>query len=466
MKGTMNKNKNTRNYALIIATLSSFMTPFMGSSINIALPSIQNELIINAVQLSWVATAYLLTSSVTLIPFGRLADIYGRKKILITGTSIFTVSSFLSALCNSAYTLIAARSLQGIGASMIFATGIAMLISVFPPEKRGRVLGINVAAVYIGLSMGPFGGGLLTQYFGWRSVFLINVPIGVLIILLLLKLKSEWAEAKGEKYDWFGAAFYSVSLGCLMYGLSSIPSEEAIFFIIAGVAGLSAFILWIKKAVHPLFKITLFQENRVFVFSSLAAFIHYSATFAMTFLLSLYLQYLKGLDPQSAGIILISQPLVMALLSPFAGRLSDRFDSRIIASTGMGVTFICLLLFANLDWDSTLFYMIVSLVISGLGFALFSSPNTNAIMGSVDKKYYGLASGTAGTMRLLGMMGSMAIVTVLFTIYIGRVDITPFYYANFLTTMQIAFLIFAGLSFAGIFASVARGKVKTHEQAD
>jgi MFS family permease len=204
----------------------------------------------------------------------------------------------------------------------------------------------------------------------------------------------------------------------------------------------------------------LFRSNTVFVFSNLAALINYSATFAVSFLLSLYLQYIKGLSPQNAGLILVSQPIMQALFSPSAGRLSDRIESRIVASAGMALTVIGLLLLTLLNEETALVFIIVSLMLLGFGFALFSSPNTNAIMSSVEKRFYGVASATLGTMRLIGQTLSMGIAMLIFAIHIGKVQITPEYYAPFLTSTQTAFVVFAVLCFGGIFASLARGNVR------
>ena len=191
---------------LLVATLASFLTPFMGSSVNIALPSIGRHFGMDAVSLSWVATAYLLAAAVFLVPFGKLADIYGRKRVFTLGMMVYTVASLFLALSPSAAMLIAFRVVQGIGSAMIFGTAVAMLTSVFSPQERGRALGVNVAAVYLGLSLGPFLGGLLTEHFGWRSVFWFNVPLGLLIIAAVFwKLKAEWAEARGERFDLGGS---------------------------------------------------------------------------------------------------------------------------------------------------------------------------------------------------------------------------------------------------------------------
>ncbi len=299
---------------LIITTLSSFLIPLMGSSINIALPTIGDEFAMDAVLLSWVSISFILAASMFLVPFGKAADIYGRKKIFQYGMILFTLSSFLSALSPHAYFLIAIRFLQGAGGAMIFGTGIAILTSVFPSDQRGKVLGINVAAVYIGLSLGPFLGGLLTQHFGWRSVFLINIPLGLAVLVLIVwKMKGEWAEAQGEKFDIIGSLFYSMTLVAVMSGLNLLPSISGFMLLLASLAGFLVFIKWEMKVESPVLDVRLFRDSKTFAFSNLAAFINYSATFAVSFLLSLYLQYIKELSPQEAGLILVSQPIVMRM---------------------------------------------------------------------------------------------------------------------------------------------------------
>lgn len=344
---------------------------------------------------------------------------------------------------------------------MIFSTSVAILTSVFPVGERGKVLGINAAAIYLALSLGPFLGGFLTQHFGWRSIFLANVPFGLIIIALVFwKLQGEWAEAKGEKLDLIGSIIYSLTLIAIVYGFSLLPAISGAWLILIGALGIARFAKWEMKAESPVLDINLFRNNTVFAFSNLAALINYSATFAVTFLLSLYLQYINGLSPQNAGLILISQPVTMAIFSPFAGRLSDKIEPRIVASIGMALTSVGLFLFTFLNEKSTLEFIITSLILLGLGLALFSSPNTNAVTSSVEKRFYGVASGTLGTMRLIGQMFSMGIAMLIFAIYMGRVQITPEYCSLFLRSAKVAFIIFAALCFGGIFASLARGKIR------
>lgn len=451
----------SKGAALVISTTAAFLTPFMGSSINIALPRIGTDFSMDAILLSWVAQSYLLSAAIFLVPFGRLADIYGRKRIFTWGIAIFTLSSFLLALTNSVITLLSFRILQAIGSAMIFGTGVAILTSVFPAQERGRVLGINVASVYAGLSFGPFLGGFLTEHFGWRSIFLVNVPLGLLVITLIFwKLKGEWVGAQGEKFDFVGSVIYGMTLAAIMYGISLLPDLSAIWFIVAGVIGIWTFGRWEARVSCPVFNMALLRHNTVFTFSNIAALINYCSTFAVGFLLSLYLQYTKGLSPQNAGLILVSQPIIMSLISPIAGRLSDRFEPQLLATIGMVVTFIGLIFFAFLSADTSLSVIIFGLIVLGIGFAVFSSPNTNAVMSSVEKRFYGISSATLGTMRLIGNMLSMGIVMLIFATVIGRVQITPEHYPLFLKSVRIAFIIFAITCFGGIFASMARGKMR------
>lgn len=446
---------------LLVTTLASFLMSFMGSSVNIALPSIGREFGMSALSLSWVATAFLLTSSIFQVPFGRIADIKGRKLVLLLGTFFHVLSSLTAALSFSGEMLIASRALQGIAASMTYGTGLAILVSAFPLQERGKALGINVTAVYTGLSTGPFLGGILTQYLKWRSIFWLTAPLWFVIFLLAWrKLRGQWAEAKGERFDFVGAFIYSVALVAIIYGLSRLPSREGIFSLCAGLAGLWILVRFETAQESPLFDIRLFKESRVFAFSNLAALINYSATFAVGFLLSLYLQYIKGLTPEKAGLVLLCQPLTQAAFSSFTGKLSDRVEPQIVASIGMGVTVLGLFSLIFLTPETSLAFVIVSLVVLGFGFALFSSPNTNAVMSSVDKRSYAVASATVGTMRQIGMMFSMGMVMILFSVLMGRVQITPSYYPAFLKCLKTAFAISALLCSAGVFASLARGKLR------
>jgi MFS family permease len=284
------------------------------------------------------------------------------------------------------------------------------------------------------------------------------VPLGLAILALTWqKLEGEWAEARGERFDWAGSLIYGVALAAAMLGFPRLPSALGIGLTLAGVLGLLLFVGWEARAGSPILRVGLFRNNAAFSFSNLAALINYSATSAVGFLLSLYLQHIKGLSPQEAGLVLVAQPVAMALLSPLAGRLSDRIEARILASAGMALTTLALVPLILLSAQTPLWAIVVYLVILGCGFGLFSSPNVNAIMGSVERNSYGVASATLGTMRLVGQTLSMGIATLIFALYLGQVAIAPEVYPQFLASLKPAFAIFAGLCLAGVAASLARG---------
>jgi len=445
--------------ALTVAMLASFLTPFMASSINVALPTLADEFSLSAVIESWIPTSYLLAAAVFLVPFGRLSDILGRKKVFTYGIWVFGAGTALCAIAPSGILLIVFRIIQGFGSAMMFGTSIAILTSVYPVNERGKALGLSTMVVYIGLSVGPFFGGLLTSFVGWRAIFLVTLPLTAAVVAATRLLKGEWTGATGEKFDIKGSALYAVSLTAVIFGFSLLPHIAGALVSIVGLAGIVAFILLELRLKSPVLDITLFR-HRAFAFSNFAALINYSATFAVGFLMALYLQNVKGFAADKAGIILVAQPVVMAIFSPIAGRLSDRIEPQIIASVGMAISAIGLVLLALLAADSSIAFIIFSLAFLGLGFGLFSSPNTNAIMSSVERKCYGIASATVGTMRLIGQVLSLGIATMFIAIYVGGVLITPDVAHDFLRGFQLSFVAFAVMCFGGIFASLARGKVR------
>lgn len=341
------------------------------------------------------------------------------------------------------------------------------LTSVYPPGIRGKALGISIGAVYLGLSLGPFIGGYLAGILGWRSIFYVNIPLGIAVILVtVLKLSGEWKEQKREAFDLPGSVLYGTALVPGMYGLSILPTYPGFAFILAGIIIAGIFARYELRIENPVLNIGLFTKNRVFAFSNLAALINYSATYAVTFLLSLYLQITRGFSPMTAGTVLVIQPVVQAVLAPLAGRLSDRIEPGIVASAGMAVTTIGLVPFIFLRETTGLYSIAASLVLLGVGFGLFSSPNTNAIMSSVEKRYLGIASGMVGTMRLLGQMFSMGVAMTIFAILIGRVAISGENLPEFMHSLRVAFTIFSFLCCAAVFVSLVRGRLRTPKNGE
>ena len=453
------ENKDQRA-VLIVAMLTAFLLPFTTTSLNVALPQMGSDLAADSVSLGWIVTTFMLSAAIFLVPVGRISDMHGRKRTLKIGAWIFALTSLLIALASSPWVVIALRAMQGFGAAIIFGNGPALLAAAYPAHERGRILGINIGVVYTGQSVGPFCGGFLTQHFGWRSIFVaIALLANTVAAIATWKLKSETRAAHREKFDVTGSALYGVTMFTLMYGLSVLPAAHGFAYLAASAASLMAFVHRQNTVPHPLLQVSLFRENTVFARSNLAALLNYAATFGVGFLLSLYLQFVKGVSPQDTGLILLSQPVVMALSSPLAGRLSDRIEPRMLASAGMALTCIGLLVLTSLDANSSLWLVVVTLLMHGLGFGLFSSPNTNAAMGALGPQYYGVASGIMSTMRVMGQMLSMAVCMLIMANFIGRVQLSPELATQIIQTQRVTFLIFAVMCFGGIVASLARGKV-------
>jgi EmrB/QacA subfamily drug resistance transporter len=446
---------------LLITTLASFFTPFMSSALNLALPRIGVELNIDAVVLGWIATSYLLAAVVFLVPLGRIADIHGRIRAFKYGVMLYTFSSFLCFLAPSASWLIFFRVLQGMSGGVMSVTAVPIVISAYPASKRGRVIGINVAAVYTGLSLGPVLGGVLTQAWNWRAIFLVNVFIGLIVTAVsLLRLADDKERTEKVKFDFLGSIVFGASMVALIIGLPLLPSPRGGFLILLGVIGIVFFFRYESKSKNPVLDLVLFRSNRVFIFSNLAALINYAATSAIGFILSLYLQYIKSLPPQTAGFVLLSQPVLQAVFSPLAGRLSDRIEPRIVASTGMIINAIGLFALVFLGQNTPFSLIVADLALMGFGFALFSAPNTNAVISAVERKNYGVASATLSTMRGTGQMMSMGIMMMILALVVGRVKITPEYYPRFLSAGRISFVVFSLLAAMGVAASLVRGKLR------
>jgi len=446
---------------LIAVTIGSFLIPFMGTSINIALPPIGAEFALNAILLSWIPTAFILANAALVLPFGRLADIYGRKRIFTYGVITYTFASFLAATSSSGTLLLTFVFLQGIGGSMIFGTAVALISSVFDLKERGRAYGIYIASVYTGIFSGLILGGFLIQQLGWRSIFIFNIPFGILLLsLILLNVKSDWAGSKGESFDFVGSILFIFAVVTLMQGFSTFPSgDTGKYLLLIGIVGTLAFIKYETQLKYPLLRISIFK-NRFFTISIISIFVINLGTTAITFLLSLYLQYLKLMSPNAAGIILVLQPLSVAILSPFAGKISEKIETRKIASIGMSITTAGLFSFTFLNENTPLYSIIFSLILVGTGLALFASPATNAAMISVSKNIYGAASAAVSTMVFTGQLLSMAVVILIFTMYIGSVQITPQYYGAFLKSSNTAFIIYTIACFVTIFALISMGKNK------
>jgi EmrB/QacA subfamily drug resistance transporter len=453
-------DEREKRVILLVASLASFLVPYTGSSITIALPAMAAQFHADAMTLGWITSAYIIAAAVFIVPFGRYADIVGRKKIFLAGVLVFTIASLACAFSPTEDLLIVFRFLQGIGGAMLFATSVAIVTQVYGPGERGAALGITIASVYAGLSIGPFLGGILTDHFGWPAIFLVNIPIGIVTIGLTLQgVRHEWADAEGERFDLTGAVVFGVMLFTVVYGMLLLPAPAGLLWIAAGLGAGYIFNRQEMRTKSPLVDLSVFTGNRTFVLSNIAAMINYGATYGVGVLLSLYLQYIQGFTAEAAGIVLVAQPVVQTLFSPLAGRLSDRVEPRIVATAGMALTTLGLSFFIFLNPATPVWIIIISLMVLGLGYGLFSSPNTNAIMSSVENRHLGIASGMNATVRSLGQLLSMAIAMCCFTVFIGTAAIMPSVYPALMTSVTVAFGVFSVLCVAGIGASYVRGTI-------
>lgn len=455
----MPEKKSFKLLILFITTIASFNNGFMGSAINIALPSIGKEFTSSAVTLSWISTSFLLASAVTLLPTGKLSDIFGRGKFFKAGIILFSISTIICSLSSSDTMMIISRVFQGVSSAILSTTSITMLVSLFAPNNRGKVIGINTTAVYLGLTLGPFIGGLILGFADWRYIYYSSALMGIIcMILSFIFFKKDVIEIN-EKFDIKGSVIYTLTISILILGLTFIKSYIGIIVLFASLPGLYWFYKYEAKLLNPVFNVEVFKSNKQFTFSNLAALINYISTYAISFLLSLYLQDVRNFSSKQAGIILVVQPAFMAIFSPLAGRLSDKIEPRIVASIGTAILTMGLIFFIFLSPMTDIKLILINLAFIGFGFALFSSPNTNAVMGSVNKEYYGVAASTLGSMRMFGQMLSMSFVTIVFSFMIGSLQISNEVSVLLSSSIKLIFIVFSIFSIFSIFASLFRGKI-------
>jgi len=449
-------------HVLIIMSLASFLSPFMSNAINLGVPAIGKEFNGNATALSWIVTGYILISAVAVLPSGRLGDIFGRKRIFSMGLVIFTAGSLLCASAGSIQALLLFRVMQGLGSAMSYSTATAIVGSVYPPDKRGSALGIITTATYLGFAIGPFLGGALTYHYGWRTTFIFAGLLGGLVLILSWRqLKGEWAEARGERFDLRGTLLYIIGMVTFIYGLSSITAYIWSKYILV----LGLFFLWLfgkyeSSIDHPILNIGFFAGNTGFLLANLAALIYFISTATVNYLLSLHLQIVSGYNAQTAGLLLLTQPLIMALLSSLAGHLSDRCETRFLATGGIAAALVGLTILSLIQPQTPVWLLLTALIIIGGGSAFFSSPNTNSVISAVPRKYYGVASSTLGTMRNCGQAVSIAVSSLIFSLYLKKESLWSVSAFRLDKGIRTAFIAFTLVCIWGVIASFARGASK------
>jgi EmrB/QacA subfamily drug resistance transporter len=445
---------------LLTVCVAQFMVPLMLTAVGVALPSIGRELKASAGQLALVEQLYILSPAISMLTFGRLGDLAGRVRVFLIGLVLFTVLTASLGFVQNMWMLLVQRFLQGIGASMLLSGSMALVASAFPPEVRGRKIGIVSAFTYSGLSLGPVLGGFITSRLGWRFVFWLPVPFGIAASLLCFyRMRGEFQVARGEKMDWRGSLIFAFGVALVMLGASHLGAGiSGVLMMFAGFVFVFLFGIWETHTPNPLLEISIFSKNKFFTLSCFAAMVSYAATFGLTFSMSLYLQYVMDLSAHSAGFILLIQPVSQMLLSPVAGKIADRISAVRVANVGIGAVSTGLLLIAlAIGTGASLQLIAVILALIGAGFGIFITPNTVAIIGSVEPRQYGMASGMIGTVRTLGMVTSMTTITLVFSLLMGSQPVTKATIPAFISSMQVVLFSFAAFSVLGVTLSLRRG---------
>lgn len=454
--------QSNRWVVLLALCLSFFLVPFMAGSLNLAMPGIVDDFGMSAYYLTFLVTLYVFSTTIFQLPVARAADMFGRRRTYLAGLAVFAVSSLLCGLSWSGPSLLAFRFINGIGSAMLYTTSVTILIAVFPEEERGKALGINTAVVYCLTAASPFIGGVMAYKLGWRSIFFLCFIVGAAGWEFSRRcIKDEWCGAKGEPFDYLGSVIYALSLFGFIFGLSFLPGISSWILLGVGIVAGIVFVRISRKSQYPLLKLDLFINNRIFRLSSLAAMIHYSSSFCIGFIMGLYLQYGRGFDPMYTGILLIAQPISQALFSPLAGWLSDRVNPSILTTLGMSMTALCMFALSFLTVDSSLVIMFVILAVNGISFAVFTAPNSNVIMSSVDQADHGVASATIGTTRLIGQSISMAVMSMVVYSHMGYERLSRDNHGQLMPIVHSAFLIFAAICAAGV--GVSSFKLKNGE---
>lgn len=430
-------NASARLTALIIVCIGAFLVPLSLSASLVAIPDIAKDLAANAVYVSWIPAAFILSNLMILLPAGRASDIYGRKFTYQTGTVIFLIGTITAGFSPNIELLLVSRVVQGFGAGMFFGTGMAIVGNVYQDGGRGAALGWVVACVYFGLSVGPLLGGWLTDTFGWQSVFLSMVPfILASIYLTMIKLKGEWRIEDPQKLDWKGALLLCLWLLTLFIGVTNLPEFYALGLLLASGVLAFLFMRHSNQVKFPIVNLRLIWQNSQLSRSLSSSILMYGASYGLQFLMGLYLQYNRGYSPTDAGKFLMIQALIMAILAPTAGRLSDRYPANLIAGFGCISVVISFALMLLLDNDSHIAIVVIALVFLGAGFGLFSTPNSNAALQSITAEKLGIVSALISISRLLGQLLSTAFITLMMSLYIGTAEIVPSNYNALLTVFK------------------------------
>ncbi|GAB7022015.1 MFS transporter [Salidesulfovibrio brasiliensis] len=452
--------RTDKRSVLFAITATQFAVPYMVSGVAVALPVIGRELGASAVDLSLVESSYIAAVAMLLLPAGRLCDMFGGGLIFSIGLALYQVITFALGFVHDMEHFVLLRLLQGFAGSMMISPGMALLTEAYPRGERGKAIGISITGVYLGISAGPFLGGIITTTFGWRWLLFTGViPCLAALWMAVRGLPLTFRRRVEGGFDWLGSILSASGIGLAVFGSSTFDEPHGMHFLWAGLATLIAFLLWERLCAHPLLDLRLFRGNRPFSFGCLVQYINYTATFGVTFLLSVFLQYGKGMTAQEAGTVLVIQPLTMAVFSPLAGRLSDTMDSHKLAGTGMFVSVVGVALASMIGLETSMWHIVAVLLCVGLGTAFFSTPNMSSIMGSVGARHLGVASAMTAVMRTVGMTSGMILITVVMARLLGDAAVTEENITLYMQALRTSLMTFTAIGIPGImltFMAVSR----------
>ena len=439
---------------IAVSFITSFFAVFLSNGIIIGVPAIAQEFAMNNVIQNWVPTIFFLVVAVFTVPAGQISGKFGVKKTLLAGVILYLLASIGACLSFSTETFLIFRILQGAGVAFLNVSAMAMVVQAVKPQNRGKALGFTVTGVYLATSLSPVICGFLVQNLGWRSMFYFVIPFLVLcIILMVLKIDGEWKTYEKDKIDKIGSILYGIGILAFIYGFTTLTTTNGLLITVAGVILLIIFAAYELRQKSPVFNMHLFK-NKKFTSSNIAALCSYIAVMVITTILNYHFQYVRGWNAQMSGMILIITPIIMAIMAPNAGKLSDKIHPQKLAAIGMGIATIAMVILTFLTKDTPLYLVVLAMILQGFGMGLFSSPNMNAIMSSVPPKEAPTASASQATMRTIGQTMSLGLLTLIFAWVMGSLELAPQYASMIVQASQTICLICTIACVLAVFASL------------
>ena len=442
---------------IAVSFITSFFAVFLSNGIIIGVPAIAQEFAMNNVIQNWVPTIFFLVVAVFTVPAGQISGKFGVKKSLLAGVTLYLIASIGAVLSFSTESFLVFRILQGAGVAFLNVSAMAMVVQAVKPQNRGKALGFTVTGVYLATSLSPVICGFLVHNLGWRSMFYFVIPFLVLCIgLMVWKIDGEWKTYEKDKIDTIGSILYGIGILLFIYGFTTLTTNMGLILTILGLIILVIFGIYELRQKSPVFNMNLFK-NAKFTSSNVAALCSYIAVMVVTTILNYHFQYVRGWDAQMSGMILIITPIIMAIMAPNAGKLSDRIHPQKLAAIGMAIATVALLILTFLNKGTPLYLVILAMILQGLGmglFSLFTTPNTNAIMSSVPPKDAPTASASQATMRTIGQTMSLGLLTLVFAWVMGNLELGPQYAAMVVQASQIICGICTVACILAIFASL------------